>query len=831
MVSKRSRLIALVLAVMTLLSVVAVGTFSTSAASGDTVFCENAAGWSDVYCYMWGDGTGENQGWPGVKMTKGEGNLWSYTLTGDWNGVVFNSGSDQNKTGDLTFPGNGGCYNNSTGSWSTLEVPDNPQLPTTPVTPDTPVAGGKVYIKDTAGWGNIHVYMWNSENDKNATWPGVKATSIGDGVYEYAVTKSFKNIIFNNGSDASKTADLTYPGEGMIYDNGTGSWDMYDTSKLHIKSFTADVESPQYTGVKINLTAVAGGEGAFQYKFSVGTDVISDFSSKSTVSWTPAKAGNYTVKLEVKDSKGDLVSKTLTFEIKDISTETSPVIQNVEATPTNFANNEILKGKEAKINVTAGGGNTGTKLLFYKMTVTDSNGETVNVPYYSLKNETKFTPAQEGKYSFTASVQASDNSFTARTVEYKAVGAFSEPGDLTASVSAKDAGDNKYTIKAEGFGGTAPYTYKFEVNGETKQDFGTADTYTLTATPGTYTVKITVKDSKGKTATDETVVQVADPTVQPTVPTTPVNPDASTPGATTPDATPGTTVPGTTVPGTTDAPETQALALTVDATDIGNGNYKFTANATGGTAPYQYKFVANTYTLADYTSANTFNLDMSADGVYTVQLSVKDAAGAVVTKELVITVQNGEAEIPTEPSVPVEALDFDVDYTKNGSKVTITVDAAGGTGVYEYSFTIFGTEYPSETNSFTCDMSVDYVYDVVVTVKDSAGTVLSKTVSIEIKNGEIVKPSEPGITTEPSETPGGTTTVPTPPAGAYLKGDADENGKVNIKDATTVQKHVAKLLTLSKQGVDNADVDGNGNLNVKDATTIQKFIANLIDKW
>ncbi len=816
MVSKRRRLMAILLALMTLISVMAVGTFSTSAASGDTVFCENAAGWSDVYCYMWGDGTGENQGWPGVKMTKGEGNLWSYTLTGDWNSVVFNSGSDQNKTGDLSFSGNGACYNNSTGEWTKVDVPDNPQMPTTPVTPDTPdtpVAGGKVYLKDTAGWGNIHVYMWNSESDKNATWPGVKATSLGDGVYEYTVTKSFKNIIFNNGSDASKTTDLTYPGEGMIYDNGTGSWDMYDTSKLHLKSFTSDVESPQYTGVKINLTAVAGGEGEFQYKFSVGSDVLSDYSSKSSVSWIPAKAGNYTVKVEVKDSKGDVVSKSMSFEIKDTATAVEPVIQNIEATPTNYANSEILKGKEAKINVTAGGGNTGTKLLFYKMTVTDSKGETVNVPYYSLKNEYKFTPTEKSSYSFTASVQSSDNTTTFRTVKYNAVDAFSEPGDLTASVSAKDAGNNKYTLKAEGFGGTAPYTYKFEINGETKQDFGTADTYTLTAAPGTYTVKVTVKDSKGKTATDETVVQVADPTVKPSEPTNPI--------------VPGPTTPGTTTPGGTDAPEVKALALTVDSAKQENGKYKFTGNATGGTAPYQYKFVANGYTLSDYSTRNEFTLDMSKDGAYVIALSVKDAAGTIVTKELTITVQNGEASIPTEPSAPSDALDFDVDYTKSGNNVTITVDATGGTGAYTYEFVIFGQKFSSDKNSFTCEMSVDYVYNVDVTVKDSSGTVLTKTVSIEIKNGDLVAPTEP---TDPSENPGGNTTLPTPPStGTYLKGDADEDGKVNIKDATIIQKHVAKILTLSQQGQENADVDGNANINIKDATTIQKFVANIVE--
>lgn len=60
-------------------------------------------------------------------------------------------------------------------------------------------------------------------------------------------------------------------------------------------------------------------------------------------------------------------------------------------------------------------------------------------------------------------------------------------------------------------------------------------------------------------------------------------------------------------------------------------------------------------------------------------------------------------------------------------------------------------------------------------------------------------------------------------------GDADENGKINIKDATLVQKFVAGLLDLSGQAQKLADVDANGKVNVKDATLIQKFVAGLVN--
>lgn len=806
MVSKRRRLMALLLAVMTLIGVMTVGTFSSSAASGDTVYCENAAGWSEVYCYMWSDGSGNNGQWPGVKMTKGDGNTWSYSVSGDWNMIIFNNGSDAAKTGDLNYPGNNQCYNNSAGTWAPFSGPVDPTpTPTTP-TP-TPGGSGSIYLKDTNNWGNIHVYMWNGDGtDCNASWPGAKATSLGDGVYEYTPSKAYANVIFNNGSESSKTNDLTNPGEGMMYDNATNQWSMYDTSKLHIKSFTADVESPQYTGVKINLSAVAGGgEGELSYKFSVGSTVISDFSGNSTVSWTPATAGSYTVKVDVKDTLGETISKSMTFEIKDINAETKPVIQSVEATPSNFEGNEIQKGKEATIDVTAGGGNTGTKLLFYKVEIADAKGDVVNVPYFSLKNEHKFTPAATGTYSITATVEASDNSFTTRTVEYESVNELSKPGDLSLSVSAKEAGDKKYTVTANAAGGTAPYKYEFKLNGTVAQASSDKSTYTFDATTdGNYTVEVTVKDAAGKTVTKSTSVQVGGS----------VDPQPTDPKPTDPKPT---------------DPVVQELTAALSVEDKGEGIYKFTANAQGGEGAYQYQFSANGAVVKDFSTSNTVTLNMSADGTYTVKLTVKDAKGTIATDEKVITIKGGVVDMP---------LVVDATISIEDGFVKVTATAIGGQGNYQYQYIVNGTVYKDfsdkSTFSFQVSADIDYDYTVVVKVKDGSGTVLEDTGFAWVQDGEIFvsdvagRPEQP--TTQPTVPTNPPATKPTEPEGDYLKGDADLSGKVNVKDATLIQKYIAKVSDMTEQGKINGEVDGNGKLNVKDATMIQKFIANIV-KW
>lgn len=60
-----------------------------------------------------------------------------------------------------------------------------------------------------------------------------------------------------------------------------------------------------------------------------------------------------------------------------------------------------------------------------------------------------------------------------------------------------------------------------------------------------------------------------------------------------------------------------------------------------------------------------------------------------------------------------------------------------------------------------------------------------------------------------------------------LLGDADSDGKVNVKDATAIQKAVADLLELNSDEELCANVDGNDSVNVKDATAIQKWVADM----
>lgn len=77
-------------------------------------------------------------------------------------------------------------------------------------------------------------------------------------------------------------------------------------------------------------------------------------------------------------------------------------------------------------------------------------------------------------------------------------------------------------------------------------------------------------------------------------------------------------------------------------------------------------------------------------------------------------------------------------------------------------------------------------------------------------------PTEPE--TEPTES-----TTPTAPT--FPLGDVNLSGKVDITDATCIQRHLAMLMVLPDEGIALGDTNGNGHLDIVDATVIQRYLA------
>lgn len=297
-----------------------------------------------------------------------------------------------------------------------------------PTTPSTPSGKKVVYCENAAGWGAVYAYMWNETSpvQENASWPGVKMTNIGGNIWSYELPRDYANVIFNIGSNQTQTGNMVFPGSGYLFNNADNSWSIYDTSPLQVSSFGTDLDAPQYNGVAITLSALATGVGVVSYKFSAksstSTALIADYSTANTAVWTPRTAGTYTLTFDFKDSAGNTNQRTLTYVIADGLNSTAPYIKQVTPRP-----GEIKRSAACNISVSAGGGMTGTKLLFYKYTVTDAAGKIVNTPYYTLKSTYQFTPTALGDYTVTVSVQGSNNDVDERAYTYTSVNNVTTP--------------------------------------------------------------------------------------------------------------------------------------------------------------------------------------------------------------------------------------------------------------------------------------------------------------------------------------------------------------------------------------------------------------------
>ena len=433
MIKYRHKIVSIVVCAALLICSFLALAFTADATTGDTVYVRVNNGWStsSIYCYMWKNGGGrgnENHSWPGVQMTKvsGTDNIFSYQLTDDYTQIIFNTGSGGEQTKDLTYTGNGGdgkIYDLSLKSWSQyIEPTTSATLPTvsTAATESTastlPSGVYTVYLKNSAKWSTPKCYMWNSTSDKNAEWPGVNMTLVGDDVWSYTASKAFANCIFSdNGANQTRDLKAKY---GFIYDNQTQSWTEYDTSPIRVKSYNAAPSNKIYTGMEVVLSAEAeSSDGTISYKFSVNGNILRDFSSNNSVSWIPNEAGEYTVTFDFKDSAGNENSRTLTLTVLSDSGLATPIIKTV--TPSNSS--YIKKGEASAVTVTAGGGQTGTNLLFYKYVIVAPSGEQ-NTAYYTLNNYYSFTPTEEGEYKISVFVQSSDNTTVSKTVTVTSTG-------------------------------------------------------------------------------------------------------------------------------------------------------------------------------------------------------------------------------------------------------------------------------------------------------------------------------------------------------------------------------------------------------------------------
>ncbi|MBR2280604.1 MAG: starch-binding protein [Ruminococcus sp.] len=146
----------------------------------------------------------------------------------------------------------------------------------------------------------------------------------------------------------------------------------------------------------------------------------------------------------------------------------------------------------------------------------------------------------------------------------------------------------------------------------------------------------------------------------------------------------------------------------------------------------------------------------------------------------------------------------------------------------QYSYIMEGVRSNNDEETTTAEVSSETTasesYEAS-SENESTNTTASETT--EEASSTSASTSAPEETTEATEE---TTQKPTE-KDKYEVGDVNMDELISVKDATLIQKALAKITTLSAEQEKLADTDFNGDVNIKDATRIQKYVAKLIDSF
>lgn len=300
--------------------------------------------------------------------------------------------------------------------------------------------------------------------------------------------------------------------------------------------------------------------------------------------------------------------------------------------------------------------------------------------------------------------------------------------------------------------------------------------------------------------------------------------------------------------------DTSVLQLKVE-TDVATPQFTETdivisANASGGSGTYTYKYYVNS-TLLKETSEKSVVWTPTAAGTYTIKVVASDTDGNENEKTISYVIKDDSAEVsPVLKGIsPVAGSSI-----KTGQKATVEVKASGGmtgTNLLFYKVAVkdpsgkdVNTVYYKTSNKLEFTPSVAGTYKVEVSVQNSANKTVTKTYEL-VSSGSVItttpptttvpKPTTAKPTTAKPTAPTTTTTTPpvtTVPDDDYVLGDVDGDGVVLLKDVLFLQNRA--LLVDGYQDKDMtakqklaADVNKDGRIDSVDAVMIQQSLVGM----
>ena len=365
---------------------------------------------------------------------------------------------------------------------------------------------------------------------------------------------------------------------------------------------TASLSSTSVTaGTVVKATAASsGGVAPVEYAFymqepsSTTWKALSDFSSTTTVSFTPTNNGVYNVCAKARGSSGAVSKVYLTLSVSGGTT----TLTNTSK----LSSSTISIGNSVTVNCNASGGKSPyTYAVYYKKS--SASSYTTAQTFSSTKNVT-ITPKAATTYDIVVKVKDADGTIKKKQLSLSVAAALANSSKISAT-SIKLG--SSVTVTCGASGGTTPYTYAVFYKKSSVDTFTTVQSFktnkTVTITPGsatTYDVVVKVKDSSGTVKRKQFSVKV-----------------------------------------TADLANTSKIS----ATTIKSGSsVTVTCGASGGTSPYTYAVYYKKSSASSYTTAQNFKTNKTvtftpgSKTTYNVLVTVKDKAGATVNKSFNLSV-------------------------------------------------------------------------------------------------------------------------------------------------------------------------------------------------
>lgn len=216
------------------------GTIDLTQIEGQIIILANNT-YATPYQHNWTHEGNPHNEWPGEPLMQ-FGPYYAAIVHDEANMIIFNDNGGA-QTDDLSIPGEFAIFDMSTNSWAGnladyfdvtkfptqgFDVPVVPgpgPTPTTPVEPDP--SGNYIYFRDAAGWGTVYCHYWSDNG--GSVWPGEQMENVGGNLYRFAVPNDYtgamyQNIVFNIGSNATQTVNLTAE-LGRAFNNQSNQWE------------------------------------------------------------------------------------------------------------------------------------------------------------------------------------------------------------------------------------------------------------------------------------------------------------------------------------------------------------------------------------------------------------------------------------------------------------------------------------------------------------------------------------------------------------------------------------------------------------------------------